>query len=65
MHQAQLSSLTLHHKAQKSLRQSISDSQNGGQRSECAQIAGVWPQSVSPDRELLGFARLINGKSNC
>lgn len=49
----------------KSLRQSISDSQNGGQRSECAQIAGVWPQSVSPDRELLGFARLINGKSNC
>lgn len=49
----------------KSLRQSINDSQNGGQRSECAQIAGVWPQSVSPDRELLGFARLINGKSNC
>lgn len=49
----------------KSPKQSIGDSQNGGQRSECAQKAGVWPQLVFPDRELLGFARLINGKSNC
>lgn len=49
----------------KSPKQSIGDSQNGGQRSECAQKAGVWPQLVFPDRKLLGFSRLINGKSNC